>query len=841
MIRRALLVAVVGYSCWAAATVCRADGPSLPGEALVIPPVGRYGRTPVPIDPLQALMATGQWKTPKAGDTLTGADGKERTWTTVSVKDGALKHQAGGYALFTVQAETERVMILDAAGHSLVLVNGEPRVGDVYQTGYVKVPVLLKKGDNEFLFQVARGSLRAKLVEPKGEAEFHLGDTTAPNLILGTVHDDYISFVVLNTTAKALIGSAVVATQPWLEATVVEAALPAIPPLGVAKAKLRLLKAIAKHESPIPISLRLATYDKKSEYRELDSAKLTLQVRRPDQTHNRTFLSNIDGSVQYYAVVPAKPGNDPAAKPGLVLTLHGASVEARGQADAYGGKPGLHIVAPTNRRPYGFDWEDWGRLDALEVLDLVQKELDTDPRRTYLTGHSMGGHGTWHVGVTFPDRFAAIGPSAGWVSMWSYAGAKKLAQTSPVQELVLRAANPSDTMALAGNYTQHGVYMLHGDADDNVPVGQARTMRKLLSEFHQDFAYYEERGAGHWWGKPGVSGAACVDWPDMFDFFSRRQVPKRGEVRSLNFSTANPAVSGWCHWAGIDRQKKPMLVSNVKLRHDPGKRRFDGSTANVARLVLDLGHLTDKGPLSIRLDGETLSDVPWPKSGDRLWLEHDGKTWKAVAPPALSQKGMHRSGPFREVFRNRMLFVYGTKGNAAENAWALAKARYDAEQFWYRGNGAIEIIPDTAFDPKLPPSPPKGERSGVRGTDRNVILFGNSDTNAAWHALLGASPIQVQRGKINIGKRAEQGDDRACLFIQPRPGSDRALVGAVSGTGLHGMRLTDRLPLFVSGVAYPDWIVLDGSSLTRGLEGVRAAGYFGPDWQIDSGESAWRQ
>ena len=22
------------------------------------------------------------------------------------------------------------------------------------------------------------------------------------------------------------------------------------------------------------------------------------------------------------------------------------------------------VVAPTNRRPFGFDWQDWGRLDA---------------------------------------------------------------------------------------------------------------------------------------------------------------------------------------------------------------------------------------------------------------------------------------------------------------------------------------------------------------------------------------------------------------------------------------------------------------------------------------------
>src|SRR5262249_7420288 len=162
--------------------------------------------------------------------------------------------------------------------------------------------------------------------------------------------------------------------------------------------------------------------------------------------------------------------------------------EASGQAACFSPKTWAHVVATTNRRPYGFDWEDWGRLDAMEVLELATKELSTDPRRTYLTGHSMGGHGTWHLGATFPDRLAAIGPSAGWISFWSYAGARKPENPTPVDELLLRCTNPSDTLALAHNYAQHGIYVLHGDRDDTVPVQQARTMRQVLAGFHPDFA-----------------------------------------------------------------------------------------------------------------------------------------------------------------------------------------------------------------------------------------------------------------------------------------------------------------------------------------------------------------
>jgi hypothetical protein len=34
-------------------------------------------------------------------------------------------------------------------------------------------------------------------------------------------------------------------------------------------------------------------------------------------------------------------------------------------------------------------------------------------------------------------------------------------------------------------------------------------------------------------------------------------------------------------------------------------------------------------------------------------------------------------------------------------------------------------------------------------------------------------------------------------------------------------------------------MVLGGTSLLRGAEGIRGAGFFGLDWKVESGESAW--
>jgi pimeloyl-ACP methyl ester carboxylesterase len=793
-----------------------------PGEALVLPPVGRYGRGSVTLDPVEALMVAGKWAAPKAGDTVGLPDGKTAAWQAAKVgPNGSLGRDAvaGRYVYFAIPSDAERVMVLEVSGHLLAYFNGEPRAADPYGYGYVHLPVALRKGTNDLLVigspRAERG-VHCRLVAPKAAAQLDLADVTQPDLIAGEATDTHAALPVLNATAATLDGLTIEATiaggQP------VATPLPSLPPLSTRKAGFVLQGPAPEKDGECVVELRLL---KKGQDKPLDTATLKLGVRKAGQSYKRTFISDIDGSVQYYAVQPARPAEGAKDAPALVLTLHGAAVEAIGQANAYGGKSWAHIVAPTNRRPYGFDWEDWGRLDALEVLKIAKTSLNTDPRRTYLTGHSMGGHGTWQVGLTFPDRFAAIAPSAGWVSFASYAGAAKPGQMSPVQELVLRAANPSDTLALARNAAGYGVYVLHGEADDNVPVGQARAMRGVLGGFHPDFAYYERPGARHWWGNE------CVDWPPLFDFLARHTLPKPTDVRKVEFVTASPGVSARCYWATIEAQQHALKFSRVEIACDPDKRRFSGKSENVARLAIDLAPLRPGQPLSVELDGQKVEKIDWPEKA-RLWLARDGDKWSVTKEPAPSLKGPHRYGPFKEAFRNRMLFVYGTQGTREENAWALARARFDAETFWYRGNGSVDVVPDT-------------DAAALADHDRGVILYGNADTNAAWKPLLGDSPVQVRRGRVTVGDREEKGDGLACLFLRPRPNSDRACVAAVAGSGASGMRLTERRAYFQSGSAYPDCLVLDAGALGAGGDGVLGAGFFGTDWGLASGEFAWKK
>jgi hypothetical protein len=100
--------------------------------------------------------------------------------------------------------------------------------------------------------------------------------------------------------------------------------------------------------------------------------------------------------------------------------------------------------------------------------------------------------------------------------------------------------------------------------------------------------------------------------------------------------------------------------------------------------------------------------------------------------------------------------------------------------------------------------------------------------------------VDVRRGAVRVGEKKLEGDRFACLFLHPRADSDIACVGVVSGTGIVGMRLTNQLPYFVSGVGYPDWTVLAPEFLERGTEGVVGAGFFDRRWSLEGGDEAWR-
>lgn len=784
-------------------------------EGLAVRGVTEYDRSAVYTDTLLYQWVTESLDAPVPGAPV-GPPGSS-TWAPVTANEEGYfegEQVRGGYLYVSVDADSAQTVLLQASGHFQALVNGTPHMGDVYDYGWLRQPIRLQEGTNDLYLRGGWRGVRVQFVQSPKPLSIASQDLTLPDLRLGVEEPAWGAVRITNATGAPAANLAL--RVQVADGKPLTTDLPDLPARLTRKVNVRLPGTRPDTTGPVPLALTLVHSGASPEV--LDTLTTEIDVVRSSETHKRTFRSDVDGSVQYYSVVPPSGTTQAETPPAMVLSVHGASVEAPSQAGTYAAKPNTYIVAPTNRRPYGFAWEDWGRMNAMKTLRVAEERYGTDPQRTYLTGHSMGGHGTWHVGVTHPHRFAAIAPFASYPNLRSYGTpGERSTATTVVEQQIEQASNPSDTYALARNLRQYGVYVLHGSEDETVPVGHARAMRDTLGGFHKDFAYYEVSGAGHWWG------SESLDFPPVFDYFDWHEIPSPSERDTLRFTTANPGISARSHWAGIETQHHPLAYSSFTLVRDSAAGTITGTTENVRRLSLALGALEMPDTVRVGLDGASLTVTGRAAAQDRLFLEHSDGDWQVTEAPPPEQKGPHRYGPFKLAFRHDVLFVYGTQGTPAENRWAARKARFDAETFWYRGNGSIELVPDTAFTPSAYP-------------DRGVILYGHADMNAVWSVLLGDSPVRVERGRMIIGDRAVNSDSLGTYFVRPRSRSNRASVAVVAGTGRSGLRAAAATRYFRAAAGLPDLLVFGSDMLVEGQDGVRFWGYFGNDWSVENGE-----
>ncbi|MBI5021573.1 MAG: prolyl oligopeptidase family serine peptidase [Ignavibacteriales bacterium] len=799
-----------------------------------------YGETIIAPNPVEANLALGKWESPSKGESVTFVNGEEHQWIMLNADSSGWFEDSvltGCYLYFSVEMKKKTIMILEAMGNEMVYINGVPRSGnpyglkDTYESWetnfqYSRLPLQLEKGKNEFLFRCQRGRFKAKLYNPSKNIMFNTRDITIPDFIVGEKIDTWGSVVIVNASDKTLNNLKIKTTIEKKEGKSIQ--VPIIQPMSVRKVGFPLISEAINQKGVTDVCVTLfETHSGKNII--IDTVNIPLRVLNFSDNHKETFISKIDGSVQYYGINPAV-GSNKEKFTALFLSLHGAGVDAVNQSGSYYPKTWGHIVAPTNRRPYGYNWEEWGRLDAMETMEIVKQRYRIDENRIYLTGHSMGGHGVWHIGSLFPDKFAAIGPSAGWISFWTYRfRGQNVLDTTDIRKMIRRATTPSETFMHVDNYKQLGAYILHGSDDDNVYPEQARMMVDELNKHnYKDFIYHEQKGVGHWWDLSDEPGADCVDWAPMFDFFARHARPQKERIREINFKTSNPGVSSKNNWITIDAQIEQLKISSANIRFDPGMNRFVGTTDNIARLAFDLDMVKTTDTLIIELDSQKVVTAGVKSDDGKMWISKKGGQWIIDGKPSLLEKGAHRYGAFKEAFRNQMIFVYGTDGTQEENEWAFNKARYDAEKFWYQGNGSIDIYADKDFDPS-------------KFSDRNIVLYGNRNTNKAWGKLLSDSPVQVGKGFVKIGEKKISENDLCCIFIRPRAGSNIASVAAISGTGIIGMKLSNRLPYMNPGIGLPDCTIMNQDILSHGEEGVVMAGFFGLDWSLEKGDFVWNK
>lgn len=142
--------------------------------------------------------------------------------------------------------------------------------------------------------------------------------------------------------------------------------------------------------------------------------------------------------------------------------------------------------------------ELWWKPDFVRklVLDL-QKRHRIDIDRTYLTGLSMGGFGTWQTAQAYPELFAAIVPICGGGEDYN-----------------------------AHSLENVPIWCFHGAKDDVIPISRSQAMVDSLRKYNHPnlkFTVYPEAGHDSW--TETYNNEAIYSWMLSHKRFKYKETP----------------------------------------------------------------------------------------------------------------------------------------------------------------------------------------------------------------------------------------------------------------------------------------------------------------------------
>jgi len=235
------------------------------------------------------------------------------------------------------------------------------------------------------------------------------------------------------------------------------------------------------------------------------------------------------GRYQPYGLyVPA--GYEPDRKSPLLLELHSLNWNQNQYATTtpdllteLGDERGSLIVTPLNRATDGW-YLDAGLIDVLEAWDDVNARFAVDRNRTDLMGYSMGGYGTYRIGLLMPDRFARavtyVGPPM--FIAWNPPGPP----ISPEPEWTV----PANTNRIVANGLNLPYEINAGGQDSLVAIAGVRAQAQSFREAGAEYRFYEHPDATHYTFAADDAWAHAAGW--LGDY---RRVRNPARVRYVRY------------------------------------------------------------------------------------------------------------------------------------------------------------------------------------------------------------------------------------------------------------------------------------------------------------------
>jgi predicted esterase len=534
------------------------------------------------------------------------------------------------------------------------------------------------------------------------------------------------------------------------------------------------------HEADLEVYVKAAEWIvRHQEWYTADSGKQTLAVieqglKRADAAKDgktpwldqagravaRGYRSRIDGSVQPYGVIyPRGYGEDKAKKWRLDIHLHGrdSSLTEVKHLYQHGGKeaPKDQDYVQINIYGRGNNAYRWaGEADVFEAMDDFLKrearggrEAPIDLRRVVLKGFSMGGAGTWHIGLRHPDRFAVIQPGAGFTTTHGYIA--KL--PDPLPDYQEKCLTIYDAYRYAENAFDVPIVAYSGEIDKQRQAAeniQAELKRLGLAD---RMTHLIGPGLEHKFPPEWQKAAETEVRKYAGDGKERAAYPER--VKFTTFTLKQPR----CAWVLIDGLEQHYATATVDAAWDG--QTFRVTTTNVRQLFL-WPPRDRRFPPTLTIDGQEVRARATSRPGDGQYFAKEEGKWRRVVPSEhkdsdFIQKNPQVMGPVDDAFTGEFICVVGTgtpmhpeMHRAALTQLERFRREWDK---WMRGE--LVIRKDTELNDR--------ERRA-----RALILFGDPGSNKLIAEVLPNLPIRWTRDELELGGKTYDPATHLPMMIQ---------------------------------------------------------------------------
>ncbi len=332
-----------------------------------------------------------------------------------------------------------------------------------------------------------------------------------------------------------------------------------------------------------------------------------LPLETAPATSHSTTLTGPGGATTDALVILPKDGPDERGRFAVLVLLHGIGGDAKQCvpfADLFA-PPHTICVAPSATLPpnsedpedlrrastYGVDvmksfkhwWSYRETAWPLLALDYVQRRYRVDTNKVRIMGYSMGGFGTWNIGLRYHDRFACMAPMAGACSR---------------EEMYPLLGKDPLTRLLLDNAAAIPLFVLHGDEDEVVGVQSDRwSDEQLRPKKLPDYTYHEVKGGKHiLLSFLKVTDPIVLRFRDWVATRTRDAHPKRVVHRAL------ATYHGSAFWVRIDELRGDSGKVVAELA---GKNQLQITTEGVSKLTLFLDPevVDPKKRLQVAIDG----------------------------------------------------------------------------------------------------------------------------------------------------------------------------------------------------------------------------------------------